>query len=542
MRSNTLIEVFGHIVFSFTRGVTEHYNPEEPGLMAFGYDPLQKTGLEWNYQPVEEVTYQEYSEREATSLDYIMACSPKVRVINAFSSDDDEETHENNSQDDEDRAMAWKRLRPSALHTAWKSMYFGASISLLTATVIGSLYILISFLLYKTVNNCEFYPKKSIPVKVQWLRSISCITCCSIVYNSFFLVLPFLFRPYQIKGIRKKLISASCCGFLLDALYRVSLQALGISHSKLSTIQKLPPYFLGVVIISWQIHLVTNHFFLVSRQSTRQRITIFFQVAIVPVSIIILAIPVAEIIYPTFNKQTKNGKLLIALFAPLIGVVLKVTSRICVQRLHRDIIHPGYLYVLLAPLFGSSAIMFRVLQADLGSLQSIAILGITHGTVEVIERSAMVFIDHICHSIWKRTAAPWGSFRTPRGERLMADITIMSMLFESTAIVSVNGCLYLYKFNFLQNTSLLEVLKPFALTTCLQLVIEWFFTSVSLAIETHYQNMAVMAVWQRRWKRHTLMSLTTSVLIALWTSTLLLIIVHGRFKESSNQPCKMPFT
>ena len=540
MSSSTLIEVFGHIVFSFTRGVTEHYYPEEPESMAFGYDPLQGTGLEWNYQPVEEVIYQEYSEREATSLDYLMACGPKVRVISACSSDDDEETHENNSQDDEDRAMAWKRLRPSALHTAWKSMYFGASISLLTATVIGSLYILISFLLYKTVNNCEFYPKKSIPVKVQWLRSISDITCCSIMYNNLFLVVLFLFRPYQIKGIRKKLISASCCGFLLDALYRVSLQALGISHSKLSTIQKLPLYFLSFVSFSWQIHLVTNHF--LSRQSTRQRITFFFQVEIVLVSIVILAIPVAEIIYPTFNKQTMNGKLLIALFAPLIGVVLKVTSRICVQRLHRDYIHPGYLYVLLAPLFGSSAIMFRVLQADLGSLQYIAILGIIHGIVEVIERSAMVFIDHICHSIWKRTAAPWGSFRTPRRERLMADITIMSMLFESTAIVSVNGCLYLYKFNFLQNTSLLEVLEPFALTTCLQLVIEWFFTSVSLAIETHYQNMAVMAVWQRRWKRHTLISLTTSVLIALWTSTILLIIVHGRFKESSNQPCKMPFT
>ena len=535
-----LIEVFGQIVFSFTRGVTEHYNPEEPESMAFGYDPLQGTGLEWNYQPVEEVTYQEYSEREATSLDYLMACSPKVRIINACSSDDNEETHENNSQDDEDRAMAWKRLRPSALHTAWKSMYFGASISLLTATVIGSLYILISFLLYKTVNNCEFYPKKSIPVKVQWLRSVSDIMCCNILYNSFLGVVLFLFRPYQIKGIRKKLILASCCGFLLDALYRVSLQALGMSHSKLSTIQKLPLFFLIFVSFSWQIHLVTNHF--LSRQSTRQRITFFFQVAIVPVSIIILAIPVAEIIYPTFNKQTMNGKLLIALFAPLIGVVLKVPSRICVQRLHRDYIHPGYSYVLLAPLVGSSAIMFRVLQADLGSLQSIAILGITHGFVEVIERSAMVFIDHICHSIWKRTAAPWGSFRTPRRERLMADITIMSMLFESTAIVSVNGCLYLYKFNFLQNTSLLEVLEPFALTTCLQLVIEWFFTSVSLAIETHYQNMAVMAVWQRRWKRHTLMSITTSVLIALWTSTLLLIIVHGRFKESSNQPCKMPFT
>ena len=54
MSSSTLIEVFGHIVFSFTRGVTEHYNPEEPEFTAesFGYDPLESTGREWYYHPV----------------------------------------------------------------------------------------------------------------------------------------------------------------------------------------------------------------------------------------------------------------------------------------------------------------------------------------------------------------------------------------------------------------------------------------------------------------------------------------------------------
>ena len=48
MSSNTLIEVFGHNVFSFTRGVSEHYNPQEPEYTAesFGYDPLQSTGGE----------------------------------------------------------------------------------------------------------------------------------------------------------------------------------------------------------------------------------------------------------------------------------------------------------------------------------------------------------------------------------------------------------------------------------------------------------------------------------------------------------------
>ena len=257
-------------------------------------------------------------------------------------------------------------------------------------------------------------------------------------------------------------------------------------------------------------------------------------------SIVIIAIPVAEIIYPAYTKQDKDGKLLIALFAPLIGVLLKVISRICVQRLW-NITHPGYSYTLLAPLYCASAIMFRVLQADLDSLQSIVILGIIHGATEVIERSTMVLIDHICHVIWRRTSAPWGSFRTPRRERLMADIAIMSM-YESTAIVSVNGFLYLYQLIYLENDSFWNLLQSFAITTSIQLVIECFFTSVSLAIETRYQNMAVMAVWRRRWKRHILLATIVAVEVASWTSTFLLVIVHERFNESLRQPCKMPFS
>ena len=102
----------------------------------------------------------------------------------------------------------------------------------------------------------------------------------------------------------------------------------------------------------------------------------------------------------------------------------------------------------------------------------------------------MVFIDHICHVILKRKSAPWGSFRTPRRERLMADISIISMLYESTAIVCVNGLLYVYRFIYLQNISLLKLLQEFAIHTSVPLVIEWFFTGVSLAIETHFQNIA----------------------------------------------------
>ena len=169
MGSNTLIEVFGHILFSFTQGVTEHYSPGEPEFTAesLGYDPLQSTGREWNYLPVDELIYQEYSDREVTSSDYLVSSRLHVRVTDAFSTEENEETQE---AENKDKAMAWKRLRPSAFRSICKSMYIGALISLLAATIIGLIYMLISYICFKTVNHCQFQPKKSIPIQVQWMR------------------------------------------------------------------------------------------------------------------------------------------------------------------------------------------------------------------------------------------------------------------------------------------------------------------------------------------------------------------------------------
>ena len=48
MLVSTIEELFGHILYSFTRDVTEHYNPIEPEFTAesFGYNPLDSTGRE----------------------------------------------------------------------------------------------------------------------------------------------------------------------------------------------------------------------------------------------------------------------------------------------------------------------------------------------------------------------------------------------------------------------------------------------------------------------------------------------------------------
>ena len=71
----------------------------------------------------------------------------------------------------------------------------------------------------------------------------------------------------------------------------------------------------------------------------------------------------------------------------------------------------------------------------------------------------------------------------------------------------------------------------FSHTTVL-LVIEWCFPGASLAIEARFQNIAVMAFWRKRWKRHILFAMADLVPMAFWTTANLLEVVDGRFDES----------
>ena len=214
MSSPTLLEMFGHIVFSFTRGVAEHYNPDEPEFTneLFGYNAFERTGREWNFFPVDEMIYHEYSDRQDTTLGYLAASGFRVRINDACLPNEHERMQESQPLVEADREMAWKRLRPSVLCTVCKSLYIGASISILAATTTGVLYSLLTYVSYQTTFNCQYRPGGSIPVKIQWIRTISTVIAVIFPYLWFLMGILFLFRPYQlIKWGEKKM----CFGYLL---------------------------------------------------------------------------------------------------------------------------------------------------------------------------------------------------------------------------------------------------------------------------------------------------------------------------------------
>ena len=151
---------------------------------------------------------------------------------------------------------------------------------------------------------------------------------------------------------------------------------------------------------------------------------------------------------------------------------------------------------------------------------------------------------HIYHRIWQRRVVRCGNFRTPRRERLAADIVIMRILYESSGVISVSGFLHFYRYFYISDYSVLQLLQSFARTTSVALAIEWFFTSLSLAIETRYQNMPVKTVWQRRWKRLIVVAIMNAVVIALLLGSRVIlpaVVNNRRYVGKPKDFYQMPF-
>ena len=130
-----------------------------------------------------------------------------------------------------------------------------------------------------------------------------------------------------------------------------------------------------------------------------------------------------------------------------------------------------------------------------------ALIGVIHGVAEVIERSIIVLIDYIYHQLYERRRLSWGSFRTARRERLATDIAIMSMLCEASAVISVSGFLHLHEYFYTDGKTVPQLLQSFAITSTVPLVIEWFFTCLSIAIETRTRRERLatdIAIMSRR--------------------------------------------
>ena len=268
MVGSSLVEVCGSIIFGLTRSVAEHYNPngnESNPELQFSLNPQERTGFEWNIDSDEEFIFQEYGDKQVIrSADYI----GQARLINACSPEDQ---LEEDVQEPKNRAE-WKQFRPSLIYSLWNSLYFGFLISVLAAALIGTLSIIVYYVAYQVTLVCLGRSKDSIPLKIQWSKTIS--KCMEVIFIHlwFFVNTLFYFKPHQINGLKRQLILVSSVFYVLDAAYRIALQALGISQSALTPLQTVPLNVLFLFSFGVQSWLLARRF---SRAVGARKLTAF---------------------------------------------------------------------------------------------------------------------------------------------------------------------------------------------------------------------------------------------------------------------------
>ena len=156
--------------------------------------------------------------------------------------------------------------------------------------------------------NCEIQLVESVSARMQWTRTFADVINCVFYYAWPVLILLFLFRPHQLKGIKTKLILVSFVMFILHAVFRAVLQVFGKPFFNLSALcralSNVPVFIFVFTNVCVQFFFVARH--LVVRPKAEQACVIC-KMAIPPCSTVHRGL-CHQVCYLHSVRQARHGR------------------------------------------------------------------------------------------------------------------------------------------------------------------------------------------------------------------------------------------
>ena len=158
--------------------------------------------------------------------------------------------------------------------------------------------------------------------------------------------------------------------------------------------------------------------------------------------------------------------------------------------------------MLLNVVFSASAIVFRVMKADLREIEHFTLLSFAYDAIDLLERLTVVIRDYVWYFIYKKfkrdereTILKANQFRWPRSMRFVADMSIQMILGESTSMIAAVGFFQIYKFTY-NGQKALSVITGFFTRFSIAISIDFAFNSLSFWLQMSYMNVAIDRVWK----------------------------------------------
>ena len=461
---------------------------------------------------------------------------------------------------EDDSKMGWKRSCPPkwrmSLWKAVKDVFQVFCIQILGGVALGSLAILILVLDFNSVDLC--YEEKlhghwnSIPPKIQAIIVTGDTTETYVVQLWSFLLIITMFGWRLVKKLN--LLILNLLAAFLDTCYRLYLQVYGIYDKSW---RSFPLNALFLIIVLMNSILVGREIANSSETERSRKLRKAIKVSAILAAQLAFGIPIAfGLVYgliPFYGRQSEINRAVIAGALPLVTALPKVIVRLAAQRI--DFIHPGDAHILLIVLYTASAIVFRVMQAELTSLQLFILLSFAHGAVDLIERLTIVVRDYLWYFIYTKIKRDPNAeailsaerFRTPRSMRFIADMSIQMILGESTALIAAVGFIQVYSFMYNNNEPSfadMHLITDFFIRVSIALSIDFVFNSFSFWLQMSYLNVAVVRVWKKKWRKHLVVALIlTSVTMCYFTPYLFAVVRDKHSGETMRHfNCTGPFS
>ncbi|CAH3187422.1 unnamed protein product [Porites evermanni] len=256
------------------------------------------------------------------------------------------------------------------------------------------------------------------------------------------------------------------------------------------------------------------------------------------------------VLIPLYGEVSDTYRAIIAGALPLVTAITKMIVRLAAQRI--DFLHPGDSHILLSVLHSATAIVFRVMQAELTSLRLFTLLSFVHGAIDLLESLTIVIRDYFWYFVYKKLKRDSGEtilrasqFRSPRSMRFLADMSIQTILFESTSLIAAVGFIQLYSFMYNRNDASLASIAQFFIRVSIGISIDFVFNSFSFWLQMSYSNIAVVRVWCTKWRKHMLVAfILTAMTLCYFTPHLFAVVKakHTSVVRIDDIGCKGPFS
>ncbi|XP_057309387.1 uncharacterized protein LOC130647520 [Hydractinia symbiolongicarpus] len=426
----------------------------------------------------------------------------------------------------------WRETRVTAWKWLMTCVKYSFYITVLGGFIVGLAAVLLMFIDINTADVCSDVQWKNIPISVQRIR-VTVQTFEGWIIQFFHIFTMYLVFGWDVIG-PLHLFNWNIIAAFLDSVYRLYLQ---MQNAYGNHWRSAPLNVISFSMIIFNSYRIACFF----HTNKWKKAVLTFQLGSQFMLGTLTLYSIVYLLIPWFVKLPPLQQAIVAAAAPLNGAVCKAINRIAAQNI-KGINHPGTAYVLAMCVYSAAPIVYKTLQAEVESFKYFALLCIAHGSVGILERLSVALRDHFYIWFYKKVlkremiTCHVGMFRTPRTQRLIADLTICNIIQEIAALILTNAFVQLYALQFGstvggEDFKPRDILMKLLLRTVFATSVEFIFTVFGIFIMTWYLNIPIIRIWKKRWKNLLFVNLTVCCILVLYTTEYLLEVVEGKYKN-----------